>query len=404
LEKTFNTLIISIFFSIAFYFNQYLHAQDSTSLLRAGLRSSTYGIYPFPDSTWWFNATSDMAARYPGTSPAVIWIVGYVNSNKCELNFPNPNPSTSYNNITFKNSDANEDYLDDFDQNGIKVWLQVEPGFANILDLIDLVLTRYGHHLSVIGFGVDVEWYKTSSANNDEGEAVTDAEAKAWSARLKSYNEKYLLFTKHWLISKMPTTFRTDIVFVDDSQIFPNLTSMINEFEDWGKAFAPAKVAFQYGYGSDKIWWNNLTDPPKNIGDEILKKCPNTSDLYWVDFTAYDIWPQGFQPTSVSGKKVGKVPVDFNLSQNYPNPFNPTTKISYVIPAGLLSGNNKSTVHTVLKVFDTLGNEIAILVNEEKTPGTYAITFDGSNLSSGVYFYQLTVESFLQTKKMILLR
>ena len=277
-----------------------IFAQDTNAVERAGLRSSVYGFNSFPDTTWWLNASSDMAARFYGASPSVIWILGYTTDDGCYLNFPNPYPDSSFDKVSFGNKDDNEVYLDFFDKKGIEVWLQVEPGFANVATLIDLALTQYAHHSCVIGFGVDVEWFKTSAANNDEGEAVTDAEAEVWSSRIKSYNKDYLLFTKHWLIEKMPPTFRTDMVFVDDSQIFQTMDDMVSEFADWAEAFAPAKVAFQYGYNSDKPWWSELSNPPKNIGNEILKRCSNVSDLYWVDFTAYDIWPKDFVPTSVS--------------------------------------------------------------------------------------------------------
>lgn len=398
-----NKLIIcSLFIFITILsINQTLYARNNGSIVRAGLRSSTYGFSSFPDTTWWFNATTDMASRFSGASPAVIWILGYTTNDGCYLNFPNPTPGTSYTKIFFGNKDANESYLNYFDKNGIKVWLQVEPGFADILTIIDLVLNQYGHHSSIIGFGVDAEWYKTSAANNYEGEAVTDAEAEAWSIKIKSYNENYLLFTKHWLISKMPPTFRNDIVFVDDSQIFPNMQSMINEFKDWSQAFAPAKVAFQYGYVSDKPWWENLADPPKNIGDEILNKCPNVSDLFWVDFTAYDIWSEDFNPTSVHNNF--SLQEDFELHQNYPNPFNPTTKISYTI-SNVVGALNAPTTFIILKIYDMLGREIATLVNEEKTAGSYEVSFDATGFSSGVYYYRLTAGSFSQTKKMLLLR
>jgi len=85
----------------------------------------------------------------------------------------------------------------------------------------------------------------------------------------------------------------------------------------------------------------------------------------------------------------------FSLSQNYPNPFNPSTVISYQLPViGFVS----------LKVYDILGKEIATLVNEEQPAGEYEIEFDGSALTSGIYFYQLKAGDFTQTKKMILLK
>ena len=81
--------------------------------------------------------------------------------------------------------------------------------------------------------------------------------------------------------------------------------------------------------------------------------------------------------------------------QNYPNPFNPMTKITYSIP---------QTGFVKLKVFDLLGNEITTLVSEEKQKGNYEVEFDGSRLSSGIYFYQAIVGKNVITKKMMLIK
>jgi len=96
------------------------------------------------------------------------------------------------------------------------------------------------------------------------------------------------------------------------------------------------------------------------------------------------------------------IPQNFALEQNYPNPFNPTTTIKYTIANVTLSGVEGSRV--LLKVYDVLGNEIATLVNEEKPAGNYKVEFNASNLASGIYFYRLQAGSFVETKKMILLR
>jgi len=93
--------------------------------------------------------------------------------------------------------------------------------------------------------------------------------------------------------------------------------------------------------------------------------------------------------------QVDVAPVNFALEQNYPNPFNPSTIISYGIPV-------KSNV--TLKVFDVLGNEVAILVNEEKPAGSYEVEFDASALPSGIYFYSIQTGRYVETKKMVLLK
>lgn len=90
-----------------------------------------------------------------------------------------------------------------------------------------------------------------------------------------------------------------------------------------------------------------------------------------------------------------EVPLEFSLNQNYPNPFNPSTKISFQIA---------ETAFTSLKVFDVLGNEISTIVNEELQTGNYTFDFEAQDLTSGIYFYKLQAGSFVQTKKMLLLK
>ncbi len=97
----------------------------------------------------------------------------------------------------------------------------------------------------------------------------------------------------------------------------------------------------------------------------------------------------------VSIQHNNQVPKSFVLEQNYPNPFNPTTNIKYQIV-------NNSFVS--LKVYDILGREVETLVNESLKPGTYEVDFDGSNLSSGVYYYRMEAGNYFETKKMLLVK
>ncbi len=95
------------------------------------------------------------------------------------------------------------------------------------------------------------------------------------------------------------------------------------------------------------------------------------------------------------GNEPPVIPADYSLSQNFPNPFNPTTKIQYSLPkAGLVK----------LSVFDILGKEINALVNENKVPGSYMVEFNAVSLSSGMYFYKITVNNYSDIKKMLLIK
>jgi len=98
-------------------------------------------------------------------------------------------------------------------------------------------------------------------------------------------------------------------------------------------------------------------------------------------------------PVGISNNQT--IPSTFSLNQNYPNPFNPSTSIEYSLPKGS---------HVTLKVFDAVGREVGILVDEYKSAGSYKVSYDGGRLSSGVYFYSLSSDGFRETKKMTLVK
>jgi hypothetical protein len=115
----------------------------------AGARSSAYGIRPFPSAEGWTRGLKTMASYFPGSTPVGIWIVGRLHgaSRGMSLEFPRPDDGTDYGPfITFADTDKHEPFLTAFDAGGIKLFLQIEPGFAEVETGIDLVLGRYKHH------------------------------------------------------------------------------------------------------------------------------------------------------------------------------------------------------------------------------------------------------------------
>ncbi|MBU0474984.1 MAG: exo-alpha-sialidase [Bacteroidetes bacterium] len=107
-----------------------------------------------------------------------------------------------------------------------------------------------------------------------------------------------------------------------------------------------------------------------------------------------------YVPVGVKEKPQNQLPTEYSLSQNYPNPFNPSTTIKYSIPKDVRG--EKQEVR--LMVYDILGREVATLVNKNQKAGIYEVQFDASNLTSGVYFYKLQSGSFMESKKMVLLK
>ncbi|MBT8380084.1 MAG: T9SS type A sorting domain-containing protein [Ignavibacteria bacterium] len=94
----------------------------------------------------------------------------------------------------------------------------------------------------------------------------------------------------------------------------------------------------------------------------------------------------------------------YSLLQNYPNPFNPSTKIKFTVPSNVILKAEKNLNYVTLKVYDVLGNEIAVLVDEEKPAGTYEVEFGTAELTSGVYFYRIQSSNYVETKKMLLIK
>jgi hypothetical protein len=164
--------------------------------------------------------------------------------------------------------------------------------------------------------------------------------------------------------------------------------------------------ACRLGKSGGYVWSGNIITPSSILSPKIrlnaaLNNSNGLSVLCWEDrrndaggIYAQDInldgtygTPTGINPFS------GKVPEKYGLKQNYPNPFNPVTLINYQLPA-------KSEVK--LSVYDVLGREVVVLVNENQSAGFYNVKFDGTKLASGIYFYKLSAGDFIETKKLIL--
>ena len=155
---------------------------------------------------------------------------------------------------------------------------------------------------------------------------------------------------------------------------------------------------------SGNAWFNqilNAPNPSSNMMNAVTVKCINdTARIFQpggygaAAFANFDVTGCG-SPLTGNSNYSEVLPKSYSLSQNYPNPFNPVTKISYALPkSGLVT----------LKIYDMLGREVAVLVNDIKAAGTYSVDFNASALSSGAYFYRLESNGFIDTKKMMLVK
>ena len=144
-----------------------------------------------------------------------------------------------------------------------------------------------------------------------------------------------------------------------------------------------ATIGFKQGSGT-------TTHPQQYSYSEDIPHLTNPIIYYRLKQVDYN---GSFKYTDIV--EITVAPTKFSLEQNYPNPFNPSTQINWQSPVG-----GRQT----LKVFDVVGREVATLINDYKEAGNYEVEFDASQLASGVYFYQLKVGSFIENKKMLLLK
>lgn len=312
-----------------------------TSLQRvvyAGARSSAYGL----GSRWftreeWGSVAEQMQAWYPSAKPTMIWIVGSLSGMGCNLEFlPDESVDTEalekqyiyFSESERRNHLSHEEYLNYFDENGIQVYLQVEPGFADVETLIDLILDQYGHHPCVVGVGVDVEWYH--GITEDSGLPVSDALAEKWDMHIKAINPEYRLFLKHYNIRYLPPSYRSDILFVNDSQGFgsavgdvlgvydeelDDVLGFIPEFKRFADAFPENDVLYQIGYASDATWYYTMGDPVVlSLGQRLAEVTKQNCGIIWVDFTIKD--PMTFPWLMTSEERVKAV----NTLLRYLNP------------------------------------------------------------------------------------
>ena len=182
---------------------------------------------------------------------------------------------------------------------------------------------------------------------------------------------------------------------------YDNRGNLITEFLDnLDPEYYNYKTTYQYDSNDNMTYAMNQSVDPTNSSTESVTGDIIFSDIYAnYGFSASELIAYYSMPTSV---EFVMEPIDnkFSLSQNYPNPFNPTTTIIYNIP----NSQSYSNLPTILKVYDILGNEVVTLVNKVQYSGLYEINFDGNLLSSGQYFYRITVGDYSLTKSMLLLK
>jgi len=225
-------------------------------------------------------------------------------------------------------------------------------------------------------------WFEQTSSSSQSFWSIhaTD-DLHAWAAEVTGNVYKTTDGGSNWLLRSTGTTTSINSVFFVNDQI------------GWAGGGNYIYESGMYKTTDAGETWNSQSVPTNN----------QIASVYFTDFqNGWAVAIEGvILHTSNGGvsfveeEQFNELPTEFLLTQNYPNPFNPSTKIKYSVP---------QSSDVVIKVFDILGNEIETLINEEKSVGTYEITWYAANSPSGIYFFTINAGSFVETKKMILMK
>lgn len=220
---------------------------------------------------------------------------------------------------------------------------------------------------------IGASWWASIDTNG-----TTPATSDVWLVTKRIHVWSSAAYFSYWITLGSST-------YIDSVQIWvstvDSLPQNFNNYIETQSSRGPYGVFSQYFVPLDQYVGQNIW-----IAFRYYTDC--SVDGYFAQLDDVEVSnPIGIQQIS------SEVPNRYELKQNYPNPFNPVTNIEFNIPG---------SEHVNLVIFNSLGQEVATLVNQQLTPGTYKYDFNASGLPSGAYFYRLTAGNFVKTNKMIL--
>jgi hypothetical protein len=387
------------------------------------------------------NGWGNILLKYD-TSGTLIWpsvIANYVNceyifdmkvSNKSKniyltgTTIAYDNNSVHYKILLIKiNSQGNILWKKEFDPIGI-----CSESYALDLDTSDNVFitghtyktpSAYDYHMVVVKIDSTglVNWYRLTDGQTDEserGHAIKVDNAGNIIATGFGINFNLLTVKYNTYGEAMFVTYYPDTTYSGGHYGYAISSDSLNNVYVTGQTNSSDKsglITLKYS-ASGNVLWNSSYSPTYNginrgtkiivTGvDEVLSG--GFGSRLAGSYEIFDYILIKYSNNVGINKQNGQIPKEYILYQNYPNPFNPTTKIRFEVPNGFPTGTFGNDI-VVLKVYDITGRDVQTLVNESLQPGTYEVSFDGSGLNSGVYFYKLTAGDYSRTKKMVLIK
>jgi photosystem II stability/assembly factor-like uncharacterized protein len=331
-------------------------------------------------------AIGDSGTVLTTTNGGVNWVSRSINSNANLHNLSIINSNTAY--IVGANGKIFQT------TNGGNSWISYNTGFANALKGVSfkdinhgIIVGEQGKVLRTNNGGNNWTVLTAFTTKNLNSAVIID------SLEMLAAGDNGVIYFTHdagstWIDKSFNTSNNLrDIYFTDEN-----------------KGYIVGEGGLIIGTGDRGYSWHSQYVNSTNNINSI--SCYNINDGIAVGKNGTILHRKVLIPTgngnyalSINNGKIGVNPTKFQLSQNYPNPFNPKTLINYSV-----GSNGNSPVNVKLVVYDITGREVTTLVNETKQPGNYKVTFDGSSYASGVYIYRIEAGSFVEVKKMVLVK
>jgi len=268
-------------------------------------------------------------------------------------------------------------------------WLESSTGWNSILDLYYHNGIVFGVENNQIGVSINqgVNWGLMTQAPGCFLQAISFSGTRIFTVGTNGY----LLSTSYttnngsnWVSASLNDSGSfTDILFLDDNNAYATAHKPML----WGVWNYPKGYILKTHDGGKN--WTKLFEQEWS---EMMGVCRFEQHLFFVGMGRVARLELKTLPVN---HNQNELPLKCELGQNYPNPFNPSTTINYSLPVQSL---------VTIKIFDITGKEVQTIVNSEQLPGSYSVQFDGSGLASGTYFYKIQAGSFIETKKMMLIK
>jgi hypothetical protein len=354
------------------------------------------GFFYTPATTWFYGA-AERVTPSTGVSRGIVAM------------------STRNNGTTWQNFDTTVSGSSDYDDRNPRISFMHSAVYDSLYIAVAETYAPGDRdaYAYVNKYDVSTAWdYHTISASADDEYDPDIAISTLSESMIATYARKASTGSVNALYARTTDGFRTrqtDTISADASMDEYFITANVvadHGSDEW-------RVA--YKWGTDTVMYKAMVGTPRFLltSPTVINQFLPTNYLrprigahaqgngYWGGHVVYvgsgpsNMYFDGPDISVGVKREQNPVPVDYSLAQNYPNPFNPSTTIAFSVPVQSL---------VTLKVYNIIGQEVASLVNGPMAAGSYSVTFDARSLSSGTYFYRISSGSFVQTRKMVLLK